>query len=95
MIDIAYVEKLLPTLKAFGVIYFKTPEFELTLAELPTSEVQAPGPALDPLIQALTKQEESLPPDLRADDIMNADKVLNWSSPDVGDDMPLAPSEAL
>lgn len=34
------------------------------------------------IADTIKKQEESLPPDLRADNLMNQDNILNWSSPD-------------
>lgn len=37
---------------------------------------------LEKIAETIKKQEESLPPDLRADALMDQDKILNWSSPD-------------
>ena len=34
------------------------------------------------IADALKKQEEAMPPDLRADALMDQDRILNWSSPD-------------
>jgi hypothetical protein len=34
------------------------------------------------LVDTIKKQEEALPVDLRADALMDQDKILNWSSPD-------------
>lgn len=68
------------------------PELEVAFASFEAS--QAPVPALDPL-EGLRKQEESIPPDLRADDLMNADKVLNWSSPDGDQGIPLTGEQDL
>lgn len=42
------------------------------------------------ITDTLKKQEEAMPPDLRADALMDQDKVLNWSSPDqIPNDIPL------
>lgn len=38
--------------------------------------------SLQNIAETLKKQEEAMPPDLRADALMDQDKVLNWSSPD-------------
>lgn len=63
---------------------------EISLGPATKLEVQAPLPAIDPL-EGLKKLEESLPPEFRADDLMNADKVLFFSAPDQGQEtqMPL------
>lgn len=93
MIDVAYLDTLLATLNKHGVSSFKNAGLELYISSPPgTDNIQAPSPAnQEPIIEALKKQEEALPPDLRADDLMNADKVLNWSSPDHRDEqLPLA-----
>lgn len=90
MTDLTYLKHVLTLLKEQGVVHIKMPGLEITLGS-PSSKdvVQAQAPASDPLIDALKKQEESLPPDLRADDLMSADKVLNWSSPDGQESLPL------
>lgn len=92
MTDLTYLKSVLPLLKEQGVVHIKMPGLEITLG-LPSPndvvQAQAQAPASDPLIDALKKQEESLPPDLRADDLMSADKVLNWSSPDGQESLPL------
>lgn len=62
----------------------------------PIEDASTQAPAHSPLVDALKKHEESLPPDLRADDLMNHDKVLNWSSPDGGEvQIPLAGEQDL
>lgn len=81
-----YLEKLLPILRAHGVTHYKNSEIELTLSL--KESAQDLGTA--PLIEALKKQEESLPPDFRADDLMNESKVMFYSAPDNQDEaMPL------
>ncbi len=50
------------------------------------SLVQPPAQMID------APEPTNIPPDLRADDLFNEDKVLNWSSPDQfdgGDPLPL------
>jgi len=50
------------------------------------------------IAETLRKQEEAMPPDLRADSLMDYDKIINWSSPDQSPDeppMPLTGEEAL
>jgi hypothetical protein len=72
----------------------KTGELEIQFGPPKTVESPLPGPAQ--AFEALKKQEENLPPDLRADDLMNADKTLFWSSPDgKNEDMPLAGEQEL
>lgn len=80
------IEQLLPLLKAHGVIHYKDSSREITLGIQPIA--QDPSRP-DPLIEALKKHEESLPVDLRADDLMNQDKIMNWSSPDHQEALPL------
>lgn len=41
------------------------------------------------IADTIKKQEESLPPDLRADNLMNQDNILNWSSPDQSQEQPM------
>lgn len=83
MIDLEYLSRLISLLKKEKVTHFKKDDLLLTFGE--------PGESPEALISTLKKQEESLPPDLRADDLMNFDKVLNWSgSPDSSElEMPL------
>lgn len=38
--------------------------------------------SIENIASAVKKQEESLPIDLRADSLLDQDKILNWSSPD-------------
>lgn len=53
------------------------------------SEHQPDSTAL--IAETIKKQEESLPPDLRADNLMNQDNILNWSSPDQPQEQPAMP----
>lgn len=60
-------------------------EIELNPQEHPTS----PRP-LDTKDHFVPAPEDHLPPDLKADDLFNYDKVLNWSgTPDNEAEMPL------
>lgn len=43
------------------------------------------------IADTIRKQEEALPPDLRADSLMDQDKILNWSSPDQNPEEPELP----
>ncbi len=89
MTDLTYLKGLIELAKTNEVTHIKMPGLEISFGKLsPKVEIHAPVPALDPL-EGLRKQEESLPPDLRADDLMNADKVLFYSSPDQAGAMPL------
>ena len=95
MIDVDYLDRILKTCKSNQVHSLKTGGLEIVFGAYPDKQSQASGPALDlvdstqNIADALKKQEESLPIDLRADDLMNADKILNWSSPDAQHDIPL------
>lgn len=92
MITALQLKELLEVCVSYSVSSLKMPELEVAFASFEAS--QAPVPALDPL-EGLRKQEESIPPDLRADDLMNADKVLNWSSPDGDQGIPLTGEQDL
>ena len=96
MIDARYLSDLIPILKLHGVKQIKMQGLELEFGSwVPLNQLgQVPepgqnatqmGPVPDStsiLADALRKQEEALPPDLRADSLMDQDKILNWSSPD-------------
>jgi hypothetical protein len=88
------LKEILEVCASHSVASIKMPELEVSFVPLGSREAQAPVPASDPL-EGLRKQEESIPPDLRADDLMNADKVLNWSSPDGDPGIPLAGEQEL
>lgn len=90
MIEIDYLEQVLKTCKSNQVHSLKTGELEIVFSNYPeASPLPGPADSTDKLKEVLTAQEQALPPDLRADDLMNADKALFWSSPD-GSEVPLA-----
>lgn len=103
MIDTRYIHDLLGILKTQGVKSFKTNglELEFHIAEIVSSPARTNWPTDPPLANgpdstqiiadALKKQEEAMPIDLRADSLMDHDKVLNWSSPDQSPDQPELP----
>ena len=96
MIDCQYLANLIPILKLHGVKQIKMQGLELVFHV--EQSVNASGKigeksynwqpedngkdSTSILADALRKQEEALPPDLRADSLMDQDKILNWSSPD-------------
>lgn len=94
MYDLTYLKGLLDLARSNSVYSIKMTGLEIAFGATPIvlEEVQASIPAVDPL-EGLRKQEESLPPDLRADDLMNADKVLFYSSPGHTEAMPLTSPE--
>lgn len=72
------VIKLLPHLKTHGVVSVKCKDLEIMFR---VEQLEAPNTgSVEQIKEVITKQEESLPPDLRADAIMDQDKVLNWST---------------
>lgn len=73
MLKLDEVIKLLPHLKAHNVSKFKLGALEILL----TSDS---SDSMEKVKDVLTKQEEALPPDLRADSLMDQDKILNWST---------------
>lgn len=95
MIDRQYLQDLLPILKIHGVSSFKLNGLELTFHVEPsrvsyTPEMPNDQSSMDITIDTLKAQEEAMPVDLRADSLMDQDKILNWSSPDQTlDDLPL------
>lgn len=89
MTDLKYLSDLLPLLKLNGVRSIKMQGLELLFH---AEQLPLPIPIKDStqIIQdALKKQEEAMPQDLRADHLMDQDKVLHWSSPDQGPDQEL------
>lgn len=88
MIDTAYLQNLLAILKTHQVKHIKMQGLELSLhgGESRVSDitpiVQESDSSTQIIADALKKQEQSLPPDLRADSLMDYDKILSWSSPD-------------
>jgi hypothetical protein len=101
VIDRAYLSELLPILKANGVANIKMAGLELSfhVEHKDVAIGAAPGPhpdSTDKIAETIRKQEEALPPDLRADSLMDEDKVLNWSSPDAGQgELPLTGDQPL
>lgn len=92
MIDKSYLQDLLPILKLHGVKCLKTQglEIQFYVEHKKAQDISASGltSSLDSdnstqiIADTLKKQEEAMPPDLRADALMDQDKILNWSSPD-------------
>jgi hypothetical protein len=95
MLDRQYLEALLPILKLNGIKHIKMQglelEFHVEQKDAPdtiarsadeTSLVHENDKSIEHIVDAVKKQEESMPPDLRADSLMDQDKILNWSSPD-------------
>lgn len=78
MTDLTYLKELFQILKSNQVTTYKEGGLEISL--IPAS----PGPS--PAILQPDPQEQTLPPDLRADTLMDEDKILNWSAPPNGDD---------
>jgi len=75
------IKELIPFLKAQGVKCFKKGDLEVSFhGEQSVSEgVQADNQAPESPFEVLRKQESSLPPDLRTDNVNNFDTILNWS----------------
>lgn len=83
--DIKAILEIIPELKKHGIKSFKAGGVAIEF------HVEPPKP-LSTEDHEVPVDETQLPPDLRADDTMNYDKVLNWSgSPDPNDEgeMPL------
>lgn len=79
------LEKLLTILSKHNVTRFKKAGLEIELKPS-TQQSSVSSPPLAEFSEQLKKSEDALPPDLRADDLFNYDKVLNWSgSPDHSD----------
>lgn len=94
MIDRQWLGDLLPLLKQHGVSSIKMQGLELSFHVEPESQTtagQGPTDSTEVIASALKKQEEAMPPDLRADSLMDQDKVLNWSSPDQPGEQPELP----
>lgn len=73
--DISFLEKLIPLLKANDVAYFKDAGIHVRFNSNPVQKVDS-KPELPPV------QSQSLP-EFMADDAMNFDKIRDWSaSPD-------------
>jgi hypothetical protein len=92
MTDLRYIQDLVAILKTHQVSHIKMQGLELTFHVEHTTNVVSTGlpyttnvvtdDSTQIIADALKKQEESMPPDLRADALMDQEKILNWSSPD-------------
>lgn len=98
MVDKAYLQDLLAILKLHNVKHIKMQGLELSFHVEQGSELQKilgtpihETPSTEIIAEAILKQEQSMPPDLRADSLMDADKILNWSSPDQSAEEPELP----
>lgn len=100
MIDSEYLSKVLPVLKANGVRRIETQGLKVEFYVEPYDKDVSPradnlkseiNSSVDAIAETIRKQEESLPPDLRADNLMNVDNIMNWSSPDQPHDQPEMP----
>lgn len=78
MVDLTYLKSLVELAKSQGLVSFKMGQIEFTI-----------GQDLKEIAAQVKAEESKLPPDLRADDLMNHDKVLHWSSEGPDDPMPL------
>lgn len=90
MVDSTYLQNLLGILKLHNVCHIKMQglEIDFTVKEqLVSSSNQVVDfsinqDSVQAIADTIKKQEEAMPPDLRADTLMDQDKILNWSSPD-------------
>lgn len=83
--ELPALESLLTLLKKHGCIKYKNAVLELEI------ELASPHPeVLSTKDELIPVPEDNLPPDLKADDLFNYDKVLNWSgTPDNEPELPL------
>ena len=91
--DITQLKDLLAALTAQNVQKFS--DGTMRIEFFPSKEIEKTldAESINNLKSAVKAQEDKLPPDLRADDLMNGDKVLFWSGDpgaDDGTEMPLA-----
>lgn len=94
MIDNRYLQDLLVILTAHGVKHIKMQGLELSFGGVLGDQAIAPNLSPDStqiIADTLKQQEEAMPPDLRADALMDQDKILNWSSPDQMPNEPALP----
>lgn len=90
MVDIEYLTRLIALAKKENLTHLKMAGVEISFT--PQIEASSPQPLAQDnkaLLEALKAQEQSLPPDLRADDLMNHDKILHWSGSPPDGEMPL------
>lgn len=87
-VNLDLIKHLLPILREHGVSHVKMEGLELSFGVLETRPKEVPAPPL-------ASEEAFLPPDLKADDLFNHDKVLHWSGSGESGAMPLTGEEAL
>lgn len=88
MVDSTYLQNLLGILKLHNVSHIKMQGLEIEFHVEHSVSHNIPRESLQEtdstqiIADTIKKQEEAMPPDLRADSLMDQDKILNWSSPD-------------
>jgi hypothetical protein len=92
--DAKLLGEILPCLRLHGVKRFKCADFELELSPDPIAKAKAEAEVEAQMKKQAEEQEKKLPPDLRADETMKEDTILNWSAPD-GPGDPVTPSESM
>lgn len=83
MVDTEYLTRLIRVLKDNQVTHYKVAGLELSF-DIKSPEPTSPSQPQDPTLQSLPDI-----PDLRADDAMNFDKILNWSGSNDQEEQPL------
>lgn len=79
------LDAYLAILSKYNVTRFKKAGLEIELQPYPVTRPIPDPPPAKPQVT-----EDFLPPDLKADELMKEDTILNWSSPDSGEpDLPL------
>lgn len=84
---------LLPLLRSHGVKFYADGKLEIEFEYAgiqPHTGVQAPAVQPQMVLSPTVGAEASIPPDLRADDSMSYDKILNWSATPEDDKQPVA-----
>ena len=93
------IKALLSHLKRHNVQLFKSGDVEIHFHQSAPKVTRSreSKPLAEELLKIAKTEQENIPPDLRADDTMNYDKILHWSgSGDPNDiQMPLTGEEAL
>ena len=85
MASVEYLQKILPVLREHGVLSFKCDGIELSFS---IKEIE-------PKVQPENPAETNTPPDLKADDLFNHDKILHWSGSGDDEPMPLTGEDRL
>lgn len=84
------IKEILPFLRAQGVSKFEVTDFKVEFhAGMTPAEAEKEATKT---VEAVKTAEAALPPDLRTSEIMDQDKIMNWSappSPGDGPEMPL------